>query len=72
MCDICQDTGYITETFESFCDGGIIPFYIEHNCACNPAPTDEEADDSQDWAYEPRGSAYDDFHPFNAARYEGV
>ena len=39
MCDICQGVGYVMQDVGT----ATIPDYIEVNCACNPAPTDEEA-----------------------------
>ena len=60
-CPDCVDTGYVMQ------DRGtsLYPDYIEVNCACNPAPTDEDYPDNEpdaDWETNNR---------FNDARYEG-
>jgi hypothetical protein len=61
MCDYCNHTGWITETHLMVYDGAYLPHYVEVRCNCNPEPTD---DDAPHWASdEPRGTAYDDFHP---------
>jgi hypothetical protein len=41
-------------------NGEVVDIY--HPCACV----------EPDWSVEPLGTAYDDFHPFNAAKYEGL
>lgn len=62
-CEICGNTGYHLVDVGTY----TIPDYIEVACRCNPAPTDAEA---VDW--EPDGTAWEDFHSFDDARFAGI
>jgi hypothetical protein len=69
ICPTCRGVGYVTATISVVHDGAWLPDYIVVNCECNPPATDADA---PHWAdAETRGTAYEDFHPFIAARYEG-
>jgi hypothetical protein len=56
-CQECNDTGIVMVDIGT----ATIPDYVEATCRCQLG-----------WAREPRGTAEEDFHPFNAAQYEGV
>jgi hypothetical protein len=62
MCTTCKGVGYVEKEVPVFTDGGYTDVdQITVNCDCNPEPSD---DDAPHWASdEPRGTAYDDFHP---------
>jgi hypothetical protein len=70
ICPDCKGVGYRTETISVVHDGAWLPDYIIVSCICNPDPTDFDA---PHWADdEPRGTAYEDFHPFRDGQYAGL
>jgi hypothetical protein len=71
ICSDCKGVGYRIVGVPVFRDGGYSDIdYFDVNCECNPDPTDFDA---PHWADdEPRGTAYEDFHPFRDGQYAGL
>lgn len=64
-CPDCDGDGYVMQDVGT----ALIPDYIAIPCrSCNPLATD---DDAPDWDNVP-GTAYDDFHRFSDAHYNGL